>query len=518
MKVVYYVLKQSEKRGTSIMKTKSFKKDLAICAFFLISATLVSYFFFISASNSSNAAICYMLAVFFISRYTDGYLWGFVSSVIGVVAFNYIYAFPYFAIDFFREGYPLTFLGMLTISLITSAVTTQLNNQKQEALDNEQALTMINQFNEQILGCQSRKELLKLTTNYLSKLNKCSILFIPHKIELPYSDCPRCLYDNDTEDVFSYEALVKEASLLTESSSYGSLSVEQKHYYFLPVSSQEQFWGTLFFHTDNIFDFHPDSHFSQLMISQIALSLEHFSLLEQSQKLALDSEKEKMRSNLLRAVSHDLRTPLTGMIGASSTYLDAKEFLDEAYKDQLIQGIYDDANWLLNMVENLLSVTKIDQTQKNATVAKQPEPLEEVISEALMRFKKRYPDSPVNVSIPEEFLMIPMDATLIEQVIINLLENAVVHGKSEQPIDFYVETNRDTAIFHIRDYGKGIPAERIPSIFDGYALSHTEHNDTHKGMGIGLSICKTIILAHQGTIEVIGHDNGAEFLFQLPLV
>ena len=499
------------------MKTRSFKKDLMICAFFLISATLVSYFFFVSASNSSNAATCYMLAVFFISRYTKGYRWGFVSSVIGVIAFNYIFAFPYFAIDFFREGYPLTFLGMLTISLITSAVTTQLNNQKQEALDNEQALAMINQFNQQILGCQSRRELLNLTTSYLSKLNKCSVLFIPHGIELPYTDYPYCLYDNDANHIFPYEALTKEASLFNESSSHGSISVEQKHYYFLPVSSQEQFWGTLFFHTADNFDFHLDSHFAQLMISQIALSLEHFSLLEQSQNLALESEKEKMRSNLLRAVSHDLRTPLTGMIGASSTYLDAKEFLDEEYKDQLIHGIYDDANWLLNMVENLLSVTKIDQSQKNATVAKQPEPLEEVVSEALIRFKKRYPDSPVNVSIPEEFLMIPMDATLIEQVIINLLENAVVHGKGKQPIDFHVETTKDAAIFHIRDYGKGIPAERIPSIFDGYALSHTAHNDTHKGMGIGLSICKTIILAHQGTIEVVGHENGAEFIFQLPI-
>ena len=224
-----------------------------------------------------------------------------------------------------------------------------------------------------------------------------------------------------------------------------------------------------------------------------------------------------MRSNLLRAISHDLRTPLTGMIGASSAYLDAKNFLDEEYKDQLIQGIYDDANWLLNMVENLLIVTKIDQTGKKATVKKQPEPLEEVVSEALLRFQKRYPNNPVNVSIPEDFLMIPMDATLIEQVIINLLENAVVHGRSQQAIDFYIEKKDTDVLFHIRDYGTGIPKERISSIFDGFSATHMEHNDTHKGMGIGLSICKSIILAHQGAIEVIRHENGSEFLFHLPL-
>ena len=350
------------------MKNQSFKKNFAIFSFFIITATLVSYFFFVRASNSSNAAICYMLAVFFISRYTDGYRWGFLASVAGVVAFNYIFAYPYFVIDFFLEGYPLTFIGMLTISLITSAVTTQLNSQKQKAIKNEQSLAMINQFNQQILGCQNHKELLLLTTSYLSKLNKCSVLFVPHKTDIPFSDYPYCLYETDTPEVFHYEAIAKTASDLTAISENGTLVIENAHYYYLPVSSQEQLWGSLFFYATKDYDITLDSHFSQLMISQIALSLEHFSLLEQSQKLSLESEKEKMRSNLLRAVSHDLRTPLTGMIGASSTYLDAKDFLDEEYKDELIQGIYDDANWLLNMVENLLSVTKIDQTGKKATV------------------------------------------------------------------------------------------------------------------------------------------------------
>lgn len=499
------------------MKTNSLWKNLAICIFFLVTATLVSYFFFINASNSSNAAICYMLAVFFISRYTSGYKWGFISSVIGVIAFNYIFAFPYFAIDFFREGYPLTFIGMLTISLITSAAATQLNNQKQEALENEQALATINQFNQQTLGCKSRQELLALTTDYLAKLNKCSVLFWPYGTDEPVSSYPYYLYDTDTLALFQNEQVHNQALNLDSTSPDGKLTINGYYIYYLPVRSQDHIWGTLFFRSPESHNANLDSHFSRLMISQIALSLEHFALLEQSQELLLESEKEKMRSNLLRAVSHDLRTPLTGMIGASSAYLDAKTFLDEEYKDQLIQGIYDDANWLLNMVENLLSVTKIDQTRENATVAKQAEPLEEVVSEALMRFKKRYPDSPVNVKIPSEFLMIPMDVTLIEQVIINLLENAVVHGKGERPIDLFVEKSETDVIFHIRDYGKGIPKEHIPFIFDGYSLSQTEHNDTHKGMGIGLSICKTIILAHQGQIDAISYEEGAEFLFRLPL-
>ena len=499
------------------LKERELWKNIGICAFFLISATLVSYFFFVNADTSTNAAICYTLAIFFIARFTSSYKWGFISSVIGVVAFNFIFAFPYFAIDFFQEGYPLTFAGMLTISLITSAVTTQLNNQKQEAMQKEKALASINQFNKQVLGCKSRQELLQLAVDYLSDLNGCSVLFWPDKAEDTITSFPYCLCTNDVIERFEHSRIRSQAFNLEISSPSGIIETLEWLYYYLPVYSPNKAWGTIFICYSKSREIPLDSHFNELIIPQIALSLEHFALLEQRQSLILESEKEKMRSNLLRAVSHDLRTPLTGMIGASSTYLDAKDFLDEPSKDQLIQGIHDDANWLLNMVENLLSITKIDQTRQNATVTKQPEPLEEVVSEALVRFQKRYPEAFVNVMVPEEFLMVPMDATLIEQVIINLLENAVVHGRGQKAIDFHVEQTDTSVIFHIRDYGKGIPDERIANIFDGYTLSQAEHTDAHKGMGIGLSICKTIILAHQGKIDAISHKDGAEFLFQLPL-
>ncbi len=499
------------------MKWKGSWKDLGICAFFLITATLVSYFFFVNADNSANVATCYTLAVFFISRYTSGYLWGFLSSIVSVIIINYIFSFPYYAIDFLQKGYPITFVGMLTISLITSAVTTQLNNQTKQALSKEKILSTINQFNKYVLRCKSRQELLSLTVSYLSELNNSSVLFWPNGTNDDISKFPYCLMNDNTITIFSNERIRNQALKLDSTSKTGILETEKQRYYYLPVCSQQENWGTLFICTDKNTDINPNSHFHGLIIPQIALSLDHFALLEHNQNLTLESEKEKMRSNLLRAISHDLRTPLTGMIGASSTYLDAKHFLDEEYKDQLIQGINNDANWLLNMVENLLSVTKIDQSRENAVLAKQLEPLEEVVSEAFTRFQKRYPKSQVNVTVPDEFLMVPMDATLIEQVIINLLENAVVHGKGKKAIDFYVEKTKTTVIFHIRDYGRGIPEERLSIIFDGYPITKNEHNDTHKGMGIGLSICKTIILAHHGEIEAKTYENGAEFLFSLPL-
>lgn len=360
-------------------------RDFGIAVLGLTSATLLSHFFFYQTEHSGNVPIIYVLATFLISRYTVGYRWGIASSFMSVLLINWRFTYPYFRLDFMIDGYPLTFLGILMIAVITNMMTTSINTQREEAIEREKELSKLNEYNQQI------------------------------------------------------------------------------------------------------------------------------------NQLTIEKEKEKMRSNLLRAISHDLRTPLTGMIGASSTYLEAKEYLDEESKDQLVRGIQEDANWLLNMVENLLSITRIhngdDQTM--TSVKKTPESLEEVVSEAVLRFHKRYPESIVNVRVPEEFIMVPMDPTLIEQVIMNLLENAWVHSGKQQTIDFFTHKEQESVTFYIKDYGKGIAPERMEHLFDGCAGA--QDNESRKGMGIGLTICKTIIVAHKGEIHARNHEHGAMFYFSLPL-
>ena len=157
-----------------------------------------------------------------------------------------------------------------------------------------------------------------------------------------------------------------------------------------------------------------------------------------------------------------------------------------------IQTIYDDSDWLLNMVENLLSITRI--RSDNTQVTKSPEPLEEVVSEAVLRLRKRLPKASVKVLIPDDFIMIPMDATLIEQVLINLLENAYYHGNPDMPIHLTAYTDEKNAWFQVTDHGSGIPPEHLSTIFDG-SIYDSKSTDSRKGMGIGLSICKTIISA-----------------------
>ena len=252
-----------------------------------------------------------------------------------------------------------------------------------------------------------------------------------------------------------------------------------------------------------------------LLISTMTTNMKQQALMiAEKDKLLSETEKEKMRANLLRAISHDLRTPLTGIIGASSSYLDNSSLLSEEEKTAIVTHIHEDANWLLNMVENLLSVTRI--RNQSSTVHKTDESVEEVVSEAINRLKKRIPQALVNVSVPDELLFLPMDAILIEQVLINLLENAIIHSQSSKPILCYVDYDKDIVTFHVKDFGIGIDPERLENIFDGNSYIGNSESDSKKGMGIGLSICKTIITAHSGTIDAKNHEQGAEFYFSLP--
>lgn len=239
-------------------------------------------------------------------------------------------------------------------------------------------------------------------------------------------------------------------------------------------------------------------------------------ILRENEKLIMEAEKETMRANLLRAVSHDLRTPLTSIIGMAQAYDENAAVLSEAEKRTMIRGIREDAGWLLNMVENLLSVTRI-RVENTTKVNTSPELLEEVVAGAVQRLKKRLPDLEVHVKVPDEVLMVPMDPVLISQVLINLMENAYYHSKSEKPMDLFVEKYDDWIEFHVRDYGVGIEPNQLNTIFDGSGMDGNNSGDSHKGMGIGLTICKTIILAHDGEVWAFNKDKGAEFVFTLPM-
>ena len=237
--------------------------------------------------------------------------------------------------------------------------------------------------------------------------------------------------------------------------------------------------------------------------------------LKQHEVMKAESEKERMRANLLRAVSHDLRTPLTTIYGSSTTLLENSNGMSEEQKLKIVAGIKEDSEWLVRMVENLLSITRIDSGQ--VKIIKMPTVLEELIDSVILKFKKRYPAQVVEIEIPDEVILIPMDAILIEQVIVNILENAVQHAVGMTRLKLRVFTLGNKAIFEFEDNGCGINPKRLETIFTEYYTSDNEMADSQKkNAGIGLSVCATIIKAHGGSIKAENvKTGGAVFRFAL---
>ena len=238
--------------------------------------------------------------------------------------------------------------------------------------------------------------------------------------------------------------------------------------------------------------------------------------LKQQEKLKAEAEKERMRGNLLRAVSHDLRTPLTSIYGSCSAIIENFDSIPREKQLRLLKEMQADAQWLNRMVENLLSVTRVDagsvRLSKHSTV------LEELIDALLVKFHKHYPDKTVKVDIPEEFVSIPMDPVLIEQVLMNLLENAVFHAHGMQNLWLRVELKSKKAVFFVEDDGCGIPPDRVDYLFTGLLDSEAPVDSTRSNMGIGLSVCRTIIKAHGGELKAGNRPGGgAVFSFALEM-
>ena len=238
--------------------------------------------------------------------------------------------------------------------------------------------------------------------------------------------------------------------------------------------------------------------------------------LKQQEKLKAEAERERMRGNLLRAVSHDLRTPLTSIYGSCSAIIENFDSIPRNKQLLLLKDMQSDSQWLCRMVENLLSVTRVDAHQ--VRLSKHSVVLEELIDALLVKFHKHYPDISVQVQIPEIFVSIPMDPMLIEQVLMNLLENAVFHARGMRNLWLRVEIKNKYAIFSVEDDGCGISEEKMDHLFTGLLDSETPADVTRSNMGIGLSVCRTIIKAHDSELKAGNRpQGGAVFTFALEM-
>ena len=238
--------------------------------------------------------------------------------------------------------------------------------------------------------------------------------------------------------------------------------------------------------------------------------------LKQQEKLKAEAEKERMRGNLLRAVSHDLRTPLTSIYGSCSAIIENFDSIPREKQLMLLKDMQSDSQWLNRMVENLLSVTRVDADK--VRLSKHSVVLEELIDTLLVKFHKHYPNTDVQVTIPDTFVSIPMDPVLIEQVLMNLLENAVFHASGMRNLWLRVDIKNKHAVFSVEDDGCGISDERMSHLFTGLLDSEASVDSTRSNMGIGLSVCRTIVKAHGSELKAGNRPGGgAAFRFALEM-
>jgi len=469
--------------------------------------------------GDQNVIMVYILSVLIISRITGGHVYGIIASIVSVLIFNFFFTEPYFTFNAIRAGYPITFLIMLLVALITSTLTVRIKTQARFAVQRERRTEVLYEINKKLLITRGLDNIVTLTNEYIVNLFDRSVVFFtadPEQgeegsvMQAP-EDVNGTLLNSADE-----KAVVHWVFLNQKRAGAGTDTLMGAGAFYMPVISRGKVLAVLGISCLKGTLDHNTRLFLRMIASQVAMALERQHLSDEQRGIIVEAEKEKMRSNLLRAIAHDLRTPLAGILGASSAIRENKHTLDENTREKLNTDIQEEAQWLIRMVENLLSVTRINEGASKVT--KSPEAAEEIIAEAVSRIKIRFPQRDIVVRVPDELLEVPMDGTLIAQVLINLLENAIKHSPKDSPVEIFLKRYRESAIFEVYDHGKGIADEDFPYLFTSYVPNGNKSSDSSRGMGIGLSICMTIIKAHNGTMEANNRkEGGAVFQFSLPL-
>lgn len=465
--------------------------------------------------GEQNMVMVYILFTVLISRTTNGYVYGVVATVIAAFVYDYLISDPRLGFSF-TLGFPITLLIMLIVTLLTSTITNQMKMHASLAQEREQRAELLYKMNQAILSSRDYETIIKLTLEYASKHLQCSVIFYTHdplKDRNPYflnyhEDVGQAFFALPEQRKAAHDAYVRQED--------DSIVPQDGGACYLQVSYQNKVLGVLGASLPKGRLSTNSVYILNMFISQMALALELQLVSDQQRQAMVEAQTEKMRSNLLRAISHDLRTPLTSILGASSAILEQEEQLDKAMRDTLMRNIKEDSQWLIRMVENLLTVTRI--AGETLKVTKTTELVEEVVAEATAIVRKRYPDVIFAVSAPQTLLLVPMDAMLITQVLINLYDNAAKNTPKGVPVVMQVKQEGGHAVFEVFNQGKPISAQLMPHLFNmGAMMGRTKSAGSPRGMGIGLSICKTIIQAHGGTIEGMNKDNGVVFRFCLPL-
>lgn len=483
-------------------------------------ATGIGGVFFSAGLGSANIITVYILGVLLIAIWTHGYLFGAVASLLSVSLFSYLFTTPRFTFRSVEPDYPVTFVVMLTASIISSSLATRVKKQARQSSQKAYYTELLMNGSQKLQQGKNESEILRLAAEQLSAMLERPILYALAKgeRELKFDVYP----ETQKQELLSFlnKEEYKAANWVAVNNKRAGASTNTFSHVqnlYMSVRGSQGVMGVVgipcrYYPQMEVFE----KNLMIAIMNECGLIMERKRFSEEKQAIEMETQQERLRSNLLRAVSHDLRTPLTGICGNAGVLMEKSGVLSEEKKQEIYRSVYDDAMWLVNLTENLLSITRIE----NGTLAlrMEAELVEDVIYEALRHLGRNAKEHKISVELQDDLLMAQMDVRLIVQVIINIVNNALKYTPTGSEVKICAEKKGNQAQISISDNGPGIPKESKEHLFDMFYTVSTGKSDNHRGLGLGLSLCKSIVLAHGGEITVTDHvPHGAVFSFTLPL-
>ena len=493
-------------------------KDVCIMLLLLVAITLLGLVFYHLGFTEANVIAIYILGVLLISLFTRGYICGIAGSLMSVILFNFFFTEPRLTLHAYDSRYAVTFGIMLAVSIMTGTLASKLKLHAKMSAQNAFRTRVLLDTNLLLQKAQSDEEVINITATQLMKLlNRTIVVYTAKEDELSKGKLFTAESEENNGELFTdleYHA----ADWVYKNRHRGGATTDtykQAKCLYHAIRINDRVYGVIGVRTQKVLDSFENSMLLSIL-GECALSMDNNRNVKEKEMAAVLAKNEQLRANLLRAISHDLRTPLTAISGNAENVLKNYEKLDADMREQIFKEIFDDSQWLIGIVENLLSVTRIEEGRMNFNMSIQL--MDEVISEALTHIRQKRNRHDIEVCCEDELLLAKMDAKLIVQVIINLVENAIKYTPYGTSIRIVARKEEEVVAVSVMDNGPGIPKEIKPRVFDMFYTGENMVADSRRSLGLGLALCKSIINAHGGEITLTDNQpHGCNFTFTLPL-
>lgn len=503
-----------------VPKTRFTWKDTGIMLASLLLSSLAGFGFYYAGFSESNIITVYILGVLITAVWTNGHFYGAIDSLLSVAAFNFLFTEPRFTFQANDPSYPVTFLIMLFSSVIASSLASRVKAQARLAAQKSYYTELLLGSSQKLQKGRTEWDCLRLTAEQLNRLFDRPVLYALSGTEkelafrVEPSDEQNILMELGPEEI----GVAKWVQRNNKHAGATTNTLPDSKWLFLSVRGTQGVMGIVGIPIAGYSI--PDAFEKNLMIailSECGLSQERIRLQEERNKAALQTQKERLQANLLRAVSHDLRTPLTNISGSADMLMQEESELDPAIRKKLYTAIYDDTNWLINMTENLLVATHLETDKESFKMS--PELIEDLFQSVVAHLDRRAAEHHISVHLEDATLMAAMNARLIQRVIINILNNAIQYTPKESNIELSAVKKGNVVQISVTDDGPGIPDDAKRHLSDLFYTAGQGKADCQRGLGLWLNLCQSIAAMHGGKIDVLDHmPAGTTFQFTLPLV